>query len=340
VVKSILIEAHMKRILFFTLLVIGFASSQSVATAGALGSLPTNGVQSELRDDDWELLVKAGHTLSDPNSGAANPNKIEVGDMFVGVIRIKGIYQPVGGSNALAGYAPNTGTFTAVFAIKVTSVPGGTGLGTYGVGTLSASDWSNVGLSGPGGLGLDLSNLSGTTVAVVYDSPIDLQVQSAGDGNPLPDIQSAKGSISQPATKLWEFGLVTPNNFWFSDAFSNLVPPVHSSNSVSPVALFGAGLDVTYSSPSTSGITLMPQTNSQITSVFGAPIPGGGSQLLISGSVKAGANTDFNLISTTSLYVTAYAPEPGSMVLLGMGALGFFGVGARRRRPSVKQQAV
>ena len=281
------------------------------ATAGAIDPIAGNpGPILELEDDDWEILVNSGGSISTPGADTS----IDVGDFFVGILRISQINSPPGGSTPIHDYDEAGGeTITAIFAIKVASKVANGSFFDYGVTSLSDAEWASVGLDAAG---YSRSNTLGQTIAIVYDVSVNCSLASVAGQ----DASAAEYIASRGGTKLWEFGLVTASNFWTVTGATGSIPTSGSAAAGS----FNAGLDITHDYGGTPGLAKL--ANSVL-----FPLAPGSSHLLISGGVKGGRdNTDFDLISDTDLLIRT--PEPGSVTLFGLGALGLLGARIRRRR--------
>lgn len=301
------------------------------------------GVITTLEDDDWEILVQGGDftgpggTWTGGTIGAPGSNTVGIGDIFVGMIRISQILKPGPGGDT--DFNENGGgTISAIFAIKLAAEVGGTVVSTF----LSNEEWAAVGLDA-----LGFTRVAANTIAVVFDDPDNVEPEAAGDGTVTDDLTNAgaAGPPTNPSgpngTRLWEFGITDAENFWVTTGSGGaLIGATIPATGLGDFATFNFGLNQTHAYPAGDHIVFHPILNAAVN-----PFVAGDSQLLGTGSVKPPgfptAETDFDLVSDTDLFIsTSVVPEPGSMILLGMGAMGVFGAGYRRRRQAEKQQAV
>jgi hypothetical protein len=325
----------------FALIPTGYANADS-----ALNYIPSNGKITELVDDDWELLINRAGGGSNANASITSNNvsyantlagaasrTIDFGDIFVGMVRISYSQQPTG-AGLIKDFDENGGfTLTSIFAIKVVAQTNpllALAGYNYAAVSLSNSEWASVGLDA-----LGFTRTSSDTIAIVYDDPNNASASTPSSPTTIgQDLQTVNGN------RVWELGNGA-NTFW--DVQSATSVPINGSLRS---GTYVAGLDITHDYG--IGPSLTPINHDYFGSDFAAVRPGS-SQVLLGGNTFGPGGTGttprtskFNALSHTTFAVQTgvLTPEPGSMVLLGMGALGFFGVGARRRRQAVKQQAV
>jgi hypothetical protein len=164
----------------------------SPAAAGVVSKLVMNRVN-ELEDDDFEMLVNAGRTITAPGTDT----RVDVGDFIAGIIRISALRVPAGSTPPVASFPQPSPTFTGIFVQKVLSVTkllGGVMDGINDVvitmGAPTLADWAGLGLPA------HLIPENAGTIGIMFDDPDDLNQSLA---RPL-----AFASVN--GTKLWEFG--------------------------------------------------------------------------------------------------------------------------------------
>jgi hypothetical protein len=297
----------MKRFYLVLLALAGIAFFPTLSQASVLGDL-VDGVQNELEDDDFEMLINAGGTIAAPGANTI----VNVGDFLIGIIRISAIRVPPGGP-AVASYPQPSNTFTGVFAQKVATAVGA-GVGGAPDGVLDATftftapsllEWGSFGLPA------HLVPVTAGTNLILFDDPDDLDQTLA--------LAGAFGSVG--GTKLWEFGL----------SATATVKSIASTDTDDVATAFAAvtgsttaNLDLLASFGPGANVILAPQA-----------VLGGTAQLLLrNGSVGAPApGSAFPVSSDTDLLITPrfVIPEPASL-LVWSGLAAGFGLMRRRRR--------
>jgi hypothetical protein len=159
------------------------------------------------------------------------------------------------------------------------------------------------------------------------------------------DAMTTSPNIAIPVTALQLSGSVLST--WIAPSGTGLVATANTSTSSQAVALTGTAATTTYfnappvlTSPAvpgtavvTSGTLSLTALNSNV--LMTAPVTGTGTynlsqSITVSGITSVG-NSPVNVTGTSTV---ANLPEPSSMALAGLGALGFIGYGLRRRKAS------
>jgi len=295
-----------------TLALLAVLAFSANSQAGALSLLTLDGVSDHLEDNDYEAVVDrdASGTLSS-------------GDMFVGMFEIQSI-------NSVG---VTTSTFEGVFVAKIDSVtPGGT------FGGAAPSTLTFVPLSA-----LEYATLSATytnlptrtslgTEIFVYDTtgtspfvnPDGAGTGTTGQNNAL--LTATDGSL------VAEFGVRDGDEVARADVNRTAL------NATPGVGLFAAGstlqfalgLNVTYNN--VPWLTFHNNSDVVDSGLDSPPLILSGYELYVTGARDPALTPlgDF-LLGTDANFEVNVTPEPGSLTLLGMGALGFLGVRLRRR---------
>jgi hypothetical protein len=281
----------MNRFFAFVLGVASVVLLPTLSQAAVLGDL-VEGVQNELEDDNFEMLVNAGGTIAAPGADTI----VNVGDFLLGIIRISAIRVPPGGP-AAASYPQPSNTFTGVFAQKVATAAGA-GIGGAPDGILDANfsfiapslaEWAALGLPA------HLIPITPGTNFIMFDDPDDLD-------QTLP-LLGAFGSVG--GTKLWEFGL----------SATATIKSVASTDTDDVTTAFAAvtgattaNLDLLASFGPGANVILAPQ-----------PVLGGTADMLLrNGSLGNPApGSSFPVSSDVDLLITPnfVVPEPASILV-------------------------
>jgi hypothetical protein len=278
----------------------------SPAAAGVVSKLVMNRVN-ELEDDDFEMLVNAGRTITAPGTDT----RVDVGDFIAGIIRISALRVPAGSTPPVASFPQPSPTFTGIFVQKVLSVTkllGGVMDGINDVvitmGAPTLADWAGLGLPA------HLIPENAGTIGIMFDDPDDLNQSLA---RPL-----AFASVN--GTKLWEFGFKgLPGERWTAQTDTDRV------NTAFRIVTgnFSGNLNVTgyYAGPK-----LLPQ-----------PVVGGFADVLVrNGSIGAAApGSSFPISSDTDILILPTVqpvPEPGSVLIWGGLAATWVAVRRRQRK--------
>jgi hypothetical protein len=290
----------------------------NVQAAISLGNI-VGGVINELEDDDFDMLVNAGGTLSSPGTDFIIPltgdNTIDVGDYLAAIVRITGVRVPVGGAQ-VATATDSEATITAVVFQRIATrlvLAGGAADGIndviYGFATPTAAEWAAVGMP----LALIPSNDSTFIIAFEDADNIDQTTGSA-----------ATAFATVDGIKLWELGFTgAAGEFWTasSDTFD-----IGTSFGV-VTGSFTAAINVT---GQFAGPVLVPFVR-----------PGGAviaDVHLVNGSIGAaspGAFPPFPVSSDVDILIQPVVPEPASLLIWG-GLLAGAGMWGRTRRVKVK----
>lgn len=304
----------MRRILIPALVCLAVVTFAAGAHASALGLLYKDGITTNhLEDNDWEFW----HDTD--SSGTFN-----VGDLLIGMFEIQQIRDVDPGGKPVV--PTTTNTFTGVFVVEVASV--NTASPTYSGGadytfTPTATNWSTLGYGLP-------VRTSTDSFTIVFDD------SSSPFLNPNPAASTSVNDALATATdgtRLWEFGFAgggsDPFELWLAQA-----------NGLSPLTVtrldFQAALNITHTYAPALGLKILDNDF-----VFrGADGIGGPlgiySQVQLTGSLEAPGVDDsrwFDIKTDADFYIKP-TPEPGSLILLGLGLAACGGVVYRRRRNS------
>lgn len=285
-----------------------------VAQAGVLSGL---GGQLKLEDDDWESQV----------TGFAD-GTLDVGDLLFTVLEIQKAVEVVGAANAagdlsigegatLKTFAPGTRSITGVSLIKVKSVT----INSGGFGALyefeggSILDWSTTLIAAGTPLGLTVA--ADNTGAILFDDPIDLggHIDFASLVTGL--ASAIEGDeIAQFTVDAWQAQVLDVGG----------TPTVVSA--IDSLDFVGA-LSTTDSKFKKVDVLRDPDFGlSGPNQAFFAAV--GAHDLELQGGLGTGAKGTFALRTDTDLYVNITVPEPSSIAIWSLAAVGALVV--RRRK--------
>lgn len=279
--------------------------------AGAVDLLGINDGPDNLEDVDYESFV---------DLGAAGPS---AGDVFIGIFTL----EFVNGTETSGAGA----TFSGLLVARVKSVTGG---GRIEFEAVSASEYDDLS-DGTGALGAVTGALmlptraDASSALLVYDDTSSPFIDP-GANVANTDWSGVKTAITTAVdgTKVIEFGftgttyaeaqLTSGGNFDFALALNV------TDNNIWPMA------DVTSAD---SGIFDLDSTFGSDIALPDAQLHVGGETDQVDSPTAPNNNRDtgaFNYRTDADLYINP-VPEPGSMTLLGLGALGLLGGRMRRR---------
>jgi hypothetical protein len=296
------------------LVICGAVAQPALASSSAAGLLHPYDV-TWLEDQDWEMIV----IDVDDTDGLLDSN-----DYLVGMFEVTKGTNKTGVGQFLSSATLNAYTGVFVLQYNGTTVTGLEGGGATYYSFSPVANWSTL----PGGLGLSDPVNNGKTIAAVYDNSHFGEGAAGGVFvDPTGGIAAALDTATRD-TLAYEFGFMgLPGEFWLSSSIAG-VPPLSLQ--------FYGSLNVTYSNPSSP--VLLPHNwyyNNDLGQlldpgdlVLGPKITQVHLQGGITGIPTAG---DFDIITDTDFYVYA-TPEPGSLILLGLGLAACGGVVYRRRR--------
>jgi hypothetical protein len=296
--------------------VLCFAAS---AHAGALSQLYLTGDENVIEDNDWENFVDAN-----PNGTA---NFIDVGDIAYGIYETTRVSNVQTGQFHPLGQAPLPGSFAGVFLLQATAVFAPTDAGNPTPGSYFIAWGPAPGAAWNTNFGFTPN--SAGTVAVVYDDTSTPIVDPGNAGGLVPAIASAIDG-----TPLWEFGFAGgANEQW--NSISNL----NSFGTGLTALTWLANLNATHTFAAANSVTL--HLTNRFFDLADDGIANGSSnvwgQLQVDGQIDLAISTpealNWNIKSDTD-FVIRPTPEPGSLVLLGLGLIGG-GVAVYRRRRKV-----
>jgi hypothetical protein len=290
-----------------------WVSAPKADAGAALNALVLNQAN-ELEDDNWEtsLGARRGDTV------------LDVGDVLFGMVEITAIQ---GTSSVSLG-----ATFTAVFAIKVTSKSAlaGNTVAIFGFGPPSDTDWSAIAADVAGWP----ARSSSSTMVITYE---DVGVDPpAGAPHFIDPSSLSVTSVTGDGIPLWEFGFTgSPGETWVAVTVS----PSGNADNLAAADLsgsFSARLNVTHEHPAVAGLELLRVVPDPAFPAFVVDKTGAnplGAQLHITGGslTKSGGTHSFPVKSDADFWIVP-TPEPGSFVLLA-GLTALAGVGYLRRQP-------
>lgn len=298
----------MKRVLFSSIAMLMALALSADAQAGALSLLSLDNSPDFLEDDDYESFIDTD------GSGTVN-----AGDFVVGMFAIQAIntVDTAGFGSTLEGilvakvasatgtattvggvaFAGDALTFTSVSAGEYTTLSTSTGGGGFG--------WTNL-----------PTRMSASSSVIIYDDMAGAPfVNPDGVGTGVTGANDALLTAVNAAPQILEFGFTGG---------------AYASGTVTPASLtlptgqfnFVLGLNETFNSTGLSWL--------KIDIDGGGPIPG--VDLFGTGAIDfINPKGDFD-IKTDADFVVNPTPEPGSVTLFGLGALGLLGARIRRKR--------
>ena len=296
------------------LMILGLGAQAQAASAASLLNLDGETVN-HLEDQDWENLIV------DNNSNG----KLDIGDWTLGMIEIQAyrdVY-PTGSdfrSPGTGGYP--AATITGVFLLEVTGKVLSGGLYTFTFGSAGIDAWTHL----QDGTIDTLTNL-GTpthegTVGMFYD---DTSTPYVSPAPPAPDdsLNGALGTATD-GNLWWEIGFKgDPGEYWINTtSFDGSSPPPPPAVTIFQV---NGLVNVTEWH---DGPKLLPHEYlaSVATGLFG--------DVHFTGGLEAPSLDDlkyFSIKTDTDFYILP-TPEPGSILLLGLGLAACGGLVYRRRK--------
>ncbi|PHR94539.1 MAG: hypothetical protein COA78_32105 [Blastopirellula sp.] len=297
----------------------------SSANAGALGLLSADGVSvNQLNGSKYQSLFNFN---PDGTIGANDGTDtiLNVGDVLFGYARTDKVFAPLNS----AGVSPSTHTFTSLMFAEVTSikdyfggayVPGTSNAAKVEFGALSSVKFANL----LGAISTDLSSLtrnSTNSMVLVFD---DSDSPDFIDTNPTNLSEGLLSAMNGEA--LFEFGIssaLDSTDLWVANIFNDAldVTKINPANSASAaLSVTSNSTNLTFETitgvgqPNGSGLYYLPDANVHLFN---------GTYALNDG--------DYGTKVLESVYFTV-TPEPTSLAIWGIGALGF---GMVRRRKTV-----
>jgi hypothetical protein len=324
------------------------------ADAAPVISLVDNGVNT-ISDENREYLID--NDFADPlGTGFGIVGQIDVGDSFRGAINFNTLNSVGANLGGLTGNNELTGVFQAMVS-AITIIPVGLSFITI---IDFVPDPAFEAIYGTGAV-LALFDDPANDSAMDFDDPAPA-VPPAGpdDGTALQTVPPSSADVSTGPYASEEAFIATNTGgtpwitLGFTGAGGTAAPGegIQLSTGVAPAPFLNvlAGFTVT------SGTTLAtanlglgridgPGVEIMDLFIFGPTVSPFGGFVDVAASTNlrgvSDLNTPFELSTNTNASFNGrLTPEPGSMVLLGMGAMGVFGAGYRRRRQAQKDQAV
>jgi len=282
----------------FTLALFAVLGLTSNAQASALSLLTNDGVSDHLEDNDFESVIDSDHS-----------GTITAGDKFIGIFEIQSIN----------GVGVSTSTFEGVFAATISSVTPG---GTFGGATASTLSFTPLTNAQYAALQATYPNLpsrnSSNSEIFVYDttgtSPFINQNAAGGINGSL--------ATAQNGPLVAEFGVRDGDEVARADVNTTTIGPTLTG------LAFGLGLNVTYNN---TALTFVDNSSPVLTSLDNPLLVLNGYELYVRGQRDSQTPSGNFQLSTDADFQINTIPEPGSLTLLGIGALGLFGVRLRRR---------
>lgn len=310
---------NMKRFLITVMSCAVLFAHAGVIKAGAVSELTRNEVN-QLEDDNFESFFNE----------VGSASTIDVGDRFLGVISIQALFAPPGVPPATYIPGLTNPTFTAVFALETARVVT-TAANTFIYFKPVTTDWSTA-------FGLDLPDVNANTIAVFYDDVEQGDLRAATALGLQASIDTYVGN-----NRVWEFGFngadldddgVTTLGEFFV-AVGNVGINAIGTQLSSIANIINLGLVENFTSiPLLKHDFLKNDAVSQGAALLAGVSFDNDAELQGSGQITTASSAvvwDFK--TDTDLYIFPI-PEPSSMVLWGIGALGL-GLAAARRRKQV-----
>ena len=309
----------MRRLLIPLLCVAVLGVAVAEADAGAQ-SLLFPGIANKLEDNDWELVALQNEDGDD--------DLLEVGELLIGMFQIQQVQDAADESNF---NDPVNYTFTGIFVVEVGAYGYNSDVGLHQFDFIPyAGDWSDLlDPSDDSNLGLPDTVATNTMAKVYSDYRSDtgdpfVQVEDSDD-NDLTLKAAMETAHKDTATLMWEFGFDPDPDEDVGLHWTGFTNSQNINNVISLTTLVNA--DLTHLVPGFWPLLKhnwlwVDQDNAAFTTM--AHFQG-------LGGIGTGSDGVFDLVTDTDFYILP-TPEPGSLVLLGIGLASMGGFIFRRRR--------